>query len=132
MIKNLNMVIEKRKINWHGIFSCWVPVIAYMALIFYISNQSLEEFELPDIWSIDKLIHAIEYAVLGFLCVRTLKMSFVSPSLPYLAFILTFAYGISDEVHQMFVFNRTSSIFDVLADGVGALAGVWLYKGRVK
>ena len=32
-------------------------------------------------------------------------------------------YGISDEVHQLFVPGRTFSIQDMMADGLGALAG---------
>lgn len=128
------MGIEKRKVNWpprlewHGIGIYWLPLIGYMVLIFYLSSQPFEGLELPEIWNIDKLLHIIEYGVLGVLWLRALRSSFVSSTYLYrLALVFTILYGVSDEVHQMFVPNRTASIFDIMADGIGGWLGIWLY-----
>jgi len=131
----LNMAIEKGgnsspRLGWHGIGRYWVPLIGYMVLIFYLSSQPLEELQLPEIWNIDKLLHIVEYGVLGVLWLRALTRYFYKGArltLKWLALLFTILYGVSDEVHQMLVPNRTPSIFDVMADGLGAWLGVWLY-----
>lgn len=43
---------------------------------------------------------------------------------PYLTFILTAAYAVSDEMHQLFVEGRACRAFDVLVDSLGAAAGI--------
>jgi VanZ family protein len=47
--------------------------------------------------------------------------------------IFTFLYGVSDEIHQYFVPGRVFSIFDILANGLGAIAGtlVFYYRKRL-
>lgn len=45
-----------------------------------------------------------------------------------LSLLISILYGISDEIHQMFVPMRTPDMMDLLADGIGAglfLIGVW-------
>lgn len=61
---------------------------------------------------------------------RALKNSIPKLSLIntfFLAVIITLLYGISDEIHQSFVPNRTYDIHDIVADGIGGLAGAWAY-----
>ena len=41
-------------------------------------------------------------------------------------------YGISDEIHQYYVPYRNSELGDVLADFVGSVAGVLIYRLFVK
>ncbi|MBI5894115.1 MAG: VanZ family protein [Deltaproteobacteria bacterium] len=99
-----------------------------MALIFYLSSQSLEELQLPEIWNIDKVVHFFEYGVLGVLWFRAIETREKIKSAAVIAFTITFLYGISDEIHQYFVPNRNASVYDVIADGLGALAGIWFYR----
>ena len=42
-----------------------------------------------------------------------------------LSIIFTGAYGMSDEVHQMFVASRSADIMDWIADVVGGSAGIY-------
>ena len=54
----------------------WLPVAAYMALIFYFSSLPHPDEELPKFLFEtlgDKLLHGIEYAVLGVLCYRAFR-----------------------------------------------------------
>lgn len=71
----------------------------------------------------DKLLHFIGYALLGALSllgagargrVRHLLTAWLAAAL----------YGVADELHQGFVPGRSASSADVLADWVGAAAGV--------
>ncbi|MBI5875471.1 MAG: VanZ family protein [Deltaproteobacteria bacterium] len=106
----------------------WLPPIAYMALIFYISSQSLRGLPLPK--NTDKIIHFIEFGILGILWFRALKTVGVNnKQIVFVAFAITFLYGISDEIHQYFVPERDASVFDAVADGLGGWMGIWLYKG---
>ena len=96
----------------------WLPPIALMGLIFFLSAQ-------PDLSSglgtwdlvLRKLAHAAEFAILGALLLRALTR-------PWTAFALGVAYAISDEVHQHFVEGRRGSPRDVLIDAVGVALGV--------
>ncbi|MFO7571817.1 MAG: VanZ family protein [Gaiellaceae bacterium] len=108
----------------HGtrrVLSLWLPVVTWAALIFGLSS-------VPDLgtglggWdlALRKLAHAAEYAILGALLARALGRS-------WLAFVLGFAYAVSDEVHQAFVPGRIGAPLDVAIDTVGVAAGVLLW-----
>ena len=115
-------------LNWHKLWKYWLPVIAYMAFIFYLSSRPMHEEILPEIWNIDKVAHFIEYWVLGFLWSRALKSKQEMPKATLIAFVITFLYAVSDEIHQYFVPNRDASVYDVIADGLGGWLGIWVYR----
>jgi VanZ family protein len=101
----------------------WAPPIAYMAIIFGFSNQSAPLPEVTPYLS-DKLVHTIEYAVLGFLFSRALVgEGFGWLSACVLAFVATSGYGATDEWHQFYVPMRRADTMDWLADTLGALMG---------
>lgn len=113
----------------------WGPVCGYAAVIFYLSSQSHPEEHLPLITHFsDKALHAVEYAVMGALCFRALRVSrqdfWRRQAIP-LAILFTSLYGISDEVHQSFVPFRESSWLDWVADTVGGVVGA-IVMHRVK
>lgn len=96
----------------------------YMALIFYMSSRPAPESVkwLPIIAKL-KLVHIIEYGILYclfFFAVRkTTDYSYIEAVA--LAFALTFLYGLTDELHQVFIVGRTASLVDAAANGVGAI-----------
>ncbi len=45
-----------------------------------------------------------------------------------LGIALASLYGISDEIHQIFVPDRVADIYDVIADILGSMIGVMLYQ----
>lgn len=110
-------------------FRYWMPVCAYAGLIFYLSSQPHPEEDLPSfVMSFsDKVLHLVEYAVLGGLCYRALRWGTNGPwanaAFP-LAVLFTSLYGISDEIHQSFVPFRDSNWLDWVADTIGAALSV--------
>lgn len=99
----------------------WLPVVAYVALIFVLSAQPGLSPPLH-FQNSDKLAHLLEYGVLGLLLARALRAS--SPGRSWLftsllALGLGLGIGAGDEWFQSFVPGRDSTVFDWLADGTG-------------
>ena len=109
--------------------AAWLPVAAYMALIFYLSSLPHPDEQLPKFLFEtlgDKVLHAIEYAVLAVLAYRAFRRA----AGPYAArYAVVFAagaasfYGVTDEVHQAFVPFRTATWLDWVADTAGGIIG---------
>ena len=105
----------------------WVPPVALMALIFFLSAQ-------PDLssglgaWDVllRKLAHAGVYAVLVLLWWRALRDLAPEPRPLAAAWLIAIAYSATDEWHQTFVAGRHGSPADVLIDAGGAsAAALW-------
>ena len=100
----------------------WLPPIALMALIFFLSAQ-------PDLNSglgvIDligrKIIHASEYALLCFLWWRALREVLPARRAPLAALAIAVAYSCTDEFHQTFVHGRHGTPVDVMIDAIGSV-----------
>ncbi len=111
-------------------FLAWMLVVVYASLIFYLSSQPypLEELlgrEQPT--PITFTLHLVEYSILSFLLFsafrsneKTRRHAFV------LAFVSAAFYGATDEIHQLFVPNRSSSIWDFFADTIGSILGAFI------
>jgi len=103
----------------------WLPVAAYMALIFYQSAQTSWPVGLHSVW--DKLLHVGGYIPLGWLCVRALTDRFRhATTLPVGlgAWAIATVYAASDEWHQSFVPLREMDGGDLFADAIGAALAV--------
>ena len=68
-------------------------------------------------------LHLIEYGVLGLLLSWAFVNSGVNKRLMLYVFLAGLLYGATDEIHQSFVPQRTSSLLDLTADGLGSLLG---------
>jgi len=71
----------------------------------------------------DKTGHSTGYAILGALLLRALaggRLQGVTWKRAIAAIVLSTLYGVSDELHQLFVPGRSADPYDVLADSVGA------------
>ncbi len=103
----------------------WAEVVLYAALIFALSAQSHPlQFLPPVVWGHDKLLHMAEYAVLGGLIARALRLGGRRPAqVLVLALLAASLYGASDELHQRFVPDRTADPRDWAADTAGAALG---------
>lgn len=107
-------------------WSYWLPVVAYAGLIFYLSSLPHPTEELPSWFGPfnDKLIHVVEYGVLGILLYRALRWAsgaWFATHAWWLASLGAVLYGVTDEIHQSFVPPREADHLDVVADAVGAL-----------
>jgi len=145
----INMVFKKiehkiRRIISHRHFQKYekyISLIFWLAAIYYLSNNSLQEFVIvADWWEfiIRKLAHMFEYGVLTYLIFRILSQTekrHVNWNL-FWSFIFTVLYAISDEYHQTFTLGRTGVYTDVLIDAAGSLIAIWLiylnYRDRKK
>ncbi len=102
-----------------------------MGLITFLSLYSFEDSELPDLGipNMDKLVHFVFYAVASFLgCLfireRSHGKNGMKPTLVYIG-VLMIVYGMVIEVLQYAVTtSRDGNIYDVLANCIGALAGI--------
>ena len=125
----------KTRINKHRrhFIKFWLPVLIYLILIFVLSSIPDPAFADTGIPSFDKILHTIEYAVLGFLIIRGFRNSRFS--LSHIKFILLAAslgtlYGITDEFHQSFVPNRCANLGDIFFDCIGSIIGSIVYARR--
>ncbi len=114
--------------TWRRTVLYWGPVVLYAGLIFYLSSQSHPDEDLPSLFAVfgDKVLHAVEYAVLGGLCYRAFRWGAngaVTSRALFLAIGAASLYGITDEVHQLFVPFREAGWQDWMADTVGATLG---------
>jgi len=108
----------------------WLPVVAYLGLIFYLSSLPQLATEISLFSGADKFIHLGEYALLSWLLSRALRSaSPFSRQAAVIAILFATLYGISDEFHQAFVPGRSAEFLDVVADCGGAvLAQIINYK----
>ncbi|MEO8665440.1 MAG: VanZ family protein [Ignavibacteria bacterium] len=100
-------------------------LIGYCLLIFILSSLPGDELPKIDIEFSDKYIHIIVFAVLCLLFFYSLKNQSKYAKLkkfaPEYSVLFTALYGITDELHQYFVPNRSCEIYDWLADLTGAI-----------
>ena len=136
----------------------WLPVAAWMALIFTASADSQSSlhsslyFEPLLRWLFPhlppaqveaihhvfrKCCHLTEYAILAWLLWRAIRKPIKNDCRAWhwdeagLALAVVFLYAASDELHQVFVPSRTGQISDVLVDTSGAAIGLgllWVWK----
>lgn len=109
--------------------SRWLPLAAWVALIFGLSSipgLSTEDVDLPR-W-FDKVVHAVEYAVLAVLIYRGFGYGQAVPRRTTVLIAAATGAGLAalDELYQGTVPGRYSSVMDFAADMVGVLAGTLL------
>jgi len=107
----------------------WLPLIIYCIAI-YIQSDFPSIEHIPSFEFSDKFLHFFAYAIMGVLFYRayqTLRIKGDPRMLILLSVVSASLYGISDEIHQYYVPFRDASIYDGIANFLGALCGVYLY-----
>jgi len=115
----------------------WLPVILWAVLIFLISADPQPYSLIPANGNrerqsdqnerLGRTLHTLEYGVLAALALRGLVWDGKpTPRLAMLAWAGCVLYGLSDEVHQVFVPGRAFQLSDLALDALGALVGVSL------
>ena len=95
-----------------------------MGLIFFLSSRS----QVPLGREVaDELLHALAYFGLAVIVVRAMCRGLparVGAATAFGAWVVAVGFGLTDEIHQLFVPGRTAALDDLAADAVGACAGV--------
>ncbi len=140
----------------------WLPVFAWMAIIFSASSDSMSadhtsRFVGPFVrWlrpqiseenlerihaAIRKAGHLAEYAILSALIIRARRKSRPDGDKSWnwrdagISLLISATYAASDEFHQIFVLSRQASVVDVAIDTTGAgiaLLLVWEIGRRLR
>ncbi len=98
----------------------------WAGVIFALSSIPGTRFPAIDLPQSDKLVHALLYGVLGALLRRALDRTRgreAAAGNVLLAILLATAYGISDEIHQLWTPHRSADWRDVAADTLGGTLG---------
>ena len=124
-----------------------IPILAVMAIIFYLSAQCGEESAETSGGLLDfilslffkdtllnetisdfvhefmrSLAHFAEYALLGLLMYNAVN-AFSIKRAPVVSVALSFTYALSDEIHQYFVPERSFQLIDLAVDLGGIILG---------
>ncbi len=107
----------------------WLPALLWAAFLFVLSAVPGAAYPTTDIRYADKMVHTGVYLVLGALCGRAFVLGTKYRGVRALALGAGVAslYGISDELHQLFVPGRSADWHDAAADLFGAVIGVSLW-----
>jgi len=106
----------------------WVPPVAWMGLIWFLSSRPVGPLEHPSPWRsfLWNLAHGPEYGVLTLLCLplcpRAGGWVRLGRAQALAVATLVGAWAVLDELHQARVSGRASSAGDALTDLVSALA----------
>lgn len=113
----------------HRIIFYRLPVIALCIFIFWQSSYP-GIISRPLFPHVDKVLHFMAYALLAALSARSVIADKPFWSLTKIkVFVILFAstYGLSDEIHQAFVAERSASFADLIADCAGSITGCFTY-----
>lgn len=127
--------LKRRSVNKSNrkISRSWAYVFIWMGFISALSSIPGEELPTVDLPYIDKIVHFLEFFILGALMVRAFFSPKAENSSRYIVtrVILSVAiaalYAVIDETHQHFISDRTADLFDFLADFIGSTLGVIIY-----
>lgn len=117
-------------------------IVLWMMLIFGLSNQNGEESsflsqKISSLFTKDsekiqiiepyirKIAHLSEYAFGGFLFISLfMTYNFSDRKRLILSFCIGVEYAVLDEIHQLFISDRSGQITDVLIDSIGVALGI--------
>jgi VanZ family protein len=111
----------------------WLPVGLYAALIFGGSSVSTPPEAIASLLTkvSDKAIHMMEYGLFGALLYRACRHAagpWIARHAVVIASVGCALYGLSDEIHQLFVPFREGDPLDLIADTTGGLLGASIWK----
>ena len=97
-------------------------------ILLMIIGSSFEGNSIPKsyIFTLDKLLHIIEYFIFGTLLFFVFFSSSKTPDV--ISLILGIFYSLIDELYQSTVIGRDPSALDVLADIIGLILSIFFIK----
>ena len=104
----------------------YAPLIMYWLLILVLT--SLPGKDLPNVEMSDKVEHLLAFGGLGFLLNLSLriqdKFTLVKKYPAWSTILIVSAYAALDELHQIYIPDRSCDILDWTADTIGVTIGV--------
>lgn len=115
----------KGNLFWWVLTLLWVILIGIVSLL---PPSEISGWSILSIPGMDKLLHATFYLILASLIANTIFKLLNYNFLPTRILSLTFCifYGAMIEVLQP-ITGRSKSLWDFIADVIGALIGIWLF-----
>lgn len=109
----------------------YIPLGLYWVLIFILT--SIPGKHIPKLFGVsDKIKHFGAYFGLAFLLTFALylqkKYKSISKHSYIFAFLFVTFYGLFDEIHQIFIPGRSFDWWDLVADSIGSIVGIWIAK----
>jgi len=125
-------------------FFPWLLVLLWAAQIYFFSSFSspidfLPRFLVRILWRtiifgqrlffyMGVVGHFVNFAILAFLLARAfIWKGPLKRKCLILAFAIACLYGVSDEIHQIFIPDRTFQVLDLLINSLGAAFGVFAF-----
>ena len=121
--------------NKHSKLYYWLPAIIWMIIIFCFSARPAVTASGID-WQdfiIKKSAHFIEYFILTWLLTYSFMKTtgYTFQKILIYSVLIAVLFAVSDEVHQLFVSGRTSTVRDVLIDSTGSLVGYYFLRKKL-
>lgn len=117
--------LEKRKV-----WLIYAPLIIYWMILFVAT--SLPAPDLPSIGLSDKVAHLSAFFCLSVLLTLSLifqrKSKLFFDNAYFAAFLICLIYAAIDELHQMLIPGRSAELLDWIADGGGAILGIFIVR----
>jgi len=96
-------------------------LIAYIILIISVSSIPGNSIPRFIFLSWDKLLHLVEYSILGYLAINSLRA--ITKDQIIVIIISCLGFACFDELWQSLIPGRFSSGLDIIADGIGITMG---------
>lgn len=116
----------------------WIPALAWMAMIFFMSHQSGSNLNSVLPW-FQRLFpfmqdfnwgHFVAYFVLALTFYWALGRTYANIRGRLIVVLLCVLYGMTDEIHQLFVSGRTADWIDLRNDAIGAFIAMFFVSIR--
>jgi VanZ family protein len=108
-------------------YVAWAAFTIYCVIIFIGSSIPGDRIDI-DGPGIDKLIHTVEYSILSLLLFLSLRLSSTIKTsvIFWISAIGSSLYGLSDEIHQLFVPLREFDVLDIICNASGSILGAYV------
>ncbi len=105
-----------------------ISLLTGLFIVLMIIGSSFEGDSIPKsyIFTLDKLIHVIEYFIFGTLLFFIFFSTSKKPDI--ISLIIGIFYSLIDELYQSTVIGRDSSALDVIADIIGLILSILFIK----
>lgn len=121
-VRHMNFPAEPRP---SAMRKWWLWPISWAILLFIASSIPGTSYPEVSLQFADKIVHMVIYGALGGFLALAARMTRPWGTTTVWLFAVGFAtiYGGTDELHQLFVPNRSADLRDLLADTIGAALG---------